>query len=504
LQDKGQYYEAWEPVSILIPEKPEKPLQQHKITGVCGCAVSPKATILQRTMLPTSTLIKKYNVAGPRYTSYPTALLLAPVSDLKGVETAIELAVEPGKDISIYIHLPFCRSLCWYCGCNKVITRKSSDADTYLDYLEKDFALAARRLPEGHRVTQLHLGGGTPTFLSPEQLMRLSLKLQEYFNFDPHAECSVEMDPRYVTNAQVQVLRGIGFNRASIGVQDLNPEVQQAIHRIQPFEQNRDVTRWLRKAGFKSVNMDLIYGLPMQTPERFANTIEQILSLRPERLAVYNYAHMPKLFPAQKLIEDDTLPKPDEKLEMLQFAIERLTKAGYVYIGMDHFALPGDELARARQDGTLQRNFQGYSTRAGTDTWAFGVSAISQIGPVMTQRHKDLDTYYEALDRGELPVTKMYRLTNDDAIRRDVIMQLMCGQKLVWSEVDRQYGIDSRAYFSREMERLHELVADGLVSRDSKGVNVTEAGRLFVRNIAMVFDAYLPENIEQRSYSRTI
>ena len=455
-------------------------------------------------MLPTSTLIKKYNVAGPRYTSYPTALLLGTVSSVSDVHAAIEKAVTPDKEISIYIHLPFCRSLCWYCGCNKVISRKSSDADTYLDYLEKDFALAASQLPPRHRVTQLHLGGGTPTFLSPEQLMRLNLKLQEYFNIDPNAECSVEMDPRYMTNSQVQVLRGIGFNRASIGVQDLNPEVQQAIHRIQPFEQNRDVTRWLRKAGFKSVNMDLIYGLPMQTPDRFANTIEQILTLRPERLAIYNYAHMPNLFPAQKLIPDDTLPKPDEKLQMLQFAIERLTKAGYVYIGMDHFALPTDELARARLDGTLQRNFQGYSTRAGTDTWAFGVSAISQIGPVMTQRHKNLEAYYESLDRNELPVTKMYTLTKDDVIRRDVIMQLMCGQKLLWSDIDKLYSIDSRTYFAPELDKLHEFTSDGLLSRDAKGIMVTEAGRLFVRNIAMVFDAYLPENIQQRSYSKTI
>lgn len=455
-------------------------------------------------MLSTSTLIKKYNVAGPRYTSYPTALLLGTVSSVSDVHVAIEKAVTPDKEISIYIHLPFCRSLCWYCGCNKVISRKSSDADTYLDYLEKDFALAASQLPPRHRVTQLHLGGGTPTFLSSEQLMTLNLKLQEYFNIDPNAECSVEMDPRYMTNSQVQVLRGIGFNRASIGVQDLNPEVQQAIHRIQPFEQNRDVTRWLRKAGFKSVNMDLIYGLPMQTPDRFTNTIEQILTLRPERLAIYNYAHMPNLFPAQKLIPDDTLPKPDEKLQMLQFAIERLTKAGYVYIGMDHFALPTDELARARLDGTLQRNFQGYSTRAGTDTWAFGVSAISQIGPVMTQRHKNLDAYYESLDRNELPVTKMYTLTKDDVIRRDVIMQLMCGQKLLWSDIDKLYNIDSRTYFTPELGKLHEFTSDGLLSQDSKGIIVTEAGRLFVRNIAMVFDAYLPENIQQRSYSKTI
>lgn len=455
-------------------------------------------------MLSTSTLIKKYNVAGPRYTSYPTALLLGTVSSVSDVHVAIEKAVTPDKEISIYIHLPFCRSLCWYCGCNKVISRKSSDADTYLDYLEKDFALAASQLPPRHRVTQLHLGGGTPTFLSSEQLMTLNLKLQEYFNIDPNAECSVEMDPRYMTNSQVQVLRGIGFNRASIGVQDLNPEVQQAIHRIQPFEQNRDVTRWLRKAGFKSVNMDLIYGLPMQTPDRFTNTIEQILTLRPERLAIYNYAHMPNLFPAQKLIPDDTLPKPDEKLQMLQFAIERLTKAGYVYIGMDHFALPTDELARARLDGTLQRNFQGYSTRAGTDTWAFGVSAISQIGPVMTQRHKNLDAYYESLDRNELPVTKMYTLTKDDVIRRDVIMQLMCGQKLLWSDIDKLYNIDSRTYFTPELGKLHEFTSDGLLSQDSKGIIVTEAGRLFVRNIAIVFDAYLPENIQQRSYSKTI
>jgi oxygen-independent coproporphyrinogen III oxidase len=455
-------------------------------------------------MIPTSSLIKKYNVPGPRYTSYPTALLLGPVPSVTEAEKTIASAVKPGRDISIYIHLPFCRALCWYCGCNKVITRNTNDASVYLEYLEKDFRLAARTLPADHRVTQLHLGGGTPTFLTPEQLMRLTLKLQEYFTIDPDAECSVEMDPRYMTTSQVQILRGIGYNRASIGVQDLNMEVQKAIHRIQPFEQNREVTRWLRQAGFQSVNMDLIYGLPHQTPERFANTIEQILTLRPERLAIYNYAHMPHLFPAQKLIHDESLPTPDQKLQMLQYSIERLTNAGYIYIGMDHFALPDDELAKARAEGTLQRNFQGYSTRAGTEMWAFGVSAISQIGPVMVQRHKDIKTYYASLDRDELPVSKIYKLTRDDIIRRDVIMELMCGQALRWAHIDERHGIDSRQYFQAEVARLGGMIQDGLVSVDEKGIYVSDSGRLFVRNIAMVFDAWLPENIELRSYSKTV
>jgi len=452
----------------------------------------------------TNSLIKKYNVAGPRYTSYPTALLLQPVTDSDVWREALKQQPPKQRDISVYVHLPFCRSLCWYCGCNKVISRTTADSARYLSYLEADFRQAAALLGPNHRVTQLHLGGGTPTFLTTEQLMKLSLLIQEYFNVAPDAECSVEMDPRYLTYSQIQVLRGVGFNRASIGVQDMDPEVQKAIHRIQPFEQNKQVTDWLREAGFHSINMDLIYGLPAQTPAKFADTVDKVLSLRPERLAVYNYAHIPDLFPAQRLIPDELLPTPDEKLAMLQFTIEHLQAEGYEYIGMDHFALPTDELAKARKNGTLQRNFQGYSTRAGTDTWAFGTSAISQIGGIMTQRHKDLDAYYAALDRGEMPVSKAYTLSDDDNLRRDVIMKLMCGLTLRWDDLDVDFGLNSRQYFATEREQLTELASDGLLVHDNFEIRITEKGRLFLRNIAMVFDAWLPKQSPTKSFSRTV
>lgn len=454
--------------------------------------------------MTTSKLISKYNRTGPRYTSYPTALLLEHVKDQQTVEQTLSWAAKSRKDISLYIHLPFCRSLCWYCGCNKVISRNSKDADTYLDYLQKDFERTRKFIPSRHSVTQVHLGGGTPTFLSPEQLMRLKLMMEEYFNLDPAAECSVEMDPRYLSKAQIQVLRGIGFNRASIGVQDLNEMVQKAIHRIQPYDLNKQVVKWLRDAEFTSINMDLIYGLPEQNLTRFADTLQKVVAMKPERLAIYNYAHLPDMFPSQRLIDEGKLPDAAEKIEMLTYTIDYLRSAGYVYIGMDHFALPTDELSVALQDGTLQRNFQGYSTRAGTETWAFGVSAISQIGPFMTQRHKLLEDYYKALDENRIPIQKSYLLNSDDLLRRDVIMKLMCGLQLKWEELDETYQIFSTEYFSEEIDALSELEADGLVICGEKGIVVTEKGRLFLRNIAMVFDAYLPKNASKGSYSKTI
>lgn len=451
-----------------------------------------------------SELISKYNRTGPRYTSYPTALLLEPVRDVQSVEQKLTWAAKSRKDISLYIHLPFCKSLCWYCGCNKVISRNSKDADIYLDYLEKDFALSKRFIPARHDVTQVHLGGGTPTFLSPEQLMRLKLLVEQHFNLNPLAECSVEMDPRYLTKAQIQVLRGIGFNRASIGVQDLNEEVQKAIHRIQPYDINKQVVKWLREAEFSSINMDLIYGLPEQNLERFADTLQKVVAMKPERLAIYNYAHLPDMFPSQRLINESSLPDATEKIKMLTYTIDYLRSAGYVYIGMDHFALPTDELSEALLDGSLQRNFQGYSTRAGTETWAFGVSAISQIGPYMTQRYKLLEDYYKSLDEDRIPIQKSYLLNSDDLLRRDVIMKLMCGLQLNWEDLDVKYQIYSTEYFAEEIEALSEMESDGLLINSDKGIIVTELGRLFLRNIAMIFDAYLPKNASKGSYSKTV
>lgn len=448
-------------------------------------------------------LVHKYNTSGPRYTSYPTALLLKPVSKLDQFYRELGMVSDTGKELSLYVHLPFCRSLCWYCGCNKVVTRDSRDADQYLEYLEKDFELTNPHLPSGRAVTQIHLGGGTPTFMSPEQLLRLKLLIQQYFDIQPDAECSVEMDPRHMSKAHVQMLRSIGFNRASIGVQDMNEEVQRAIHRVQPFELNQQAVDWLREAGFSSINMDLIYGLPAQTPERFAKTLDLVMELDPDRLAVYNYAHLPDQFPSQRLIPDELLPTSDQKLEMLEYAIEFLKRNGYDYIGMDHFAKPKDELSLALRQGTLQRNFQGYSTRRGTETWAFGVSAISQTGPIMWQRFKSLEEYYGSIDRGELPVYKSYTLSADDALRREVIMRLMCGVPLDWHDMDLEFGISTQVYFREELEKLDEFISDGLLQVDENGLIVTEKGRLFLRNIAMIFDAWLPSQ-KQRAYSKTI
>jgi oxygen-independent coproporphyrinogen-3 oxidase len=448
-------------------------------------------------------LIQKYNTSGPRYTSYPTALLLKPVSKLDRFYRELGMLSDTGKELSLYIHLPFCRSLCWYCGCNKVVTRDSRDADTYLEYLEKDFELTSPHLPAGRAVTQLHLGGGTPTFMSPEQLLRLKLLIQQYFDIQPNAECSVEMDPRHMSKAHVQMLRSIGFNRVSIGVQDMNEVVQRAIHRIQPFEMNQQAVEWLRDAGFSSINMDLIYGLPAQTPELFAKTLELVMELDPDRLAVYNYAHLPDHFPSQRLIPDALLPTADQKLEMLGYAIEYLQRNGYEYIGMDHFAKPKDDLTLALKHGTLQRNFQGYSTRRGTETWAFGVSAISQTGPVMWQRYKSLEEYYGAIECGEVPVHKSYTLTSDDTLRKEVIMRLMCGVPLDWHDLDLEFGISTQIYFRHELEKLDDFIEDGLLVCSEQGLMVTEKGRLFLRNIAMVFDAWLPDHTKQ-SYSKTI
>lgn len=447
-------------------------------------------------------LIEKYNVTGPRYTSYPTALLMQPIHD--PASWMLKLAEDRRNDtnISVYIHLPFCRSLCWYCGCNKIITRKSEDADIYLDYLEKDFALSAATLPSNHRVTQLHLGGGTPTFLSPSQLLRLSLLLHRHLNVAPDAECSVEMDPRNLTRAHVQVLRNMGFNRASIGVQDIDPQVQQAIHRIQPLEMNRQVVEWLREKGFESVNMDLIYGLPAQTPERFGKTVEEILKLRPDRLAIYNYAHMPERFPSQRLIPNDLLPGESDRLKMFGDTARTLIQEGYVHIGMDHFALPEDELSLSVTNGTLRRNFQGYSTQAGTNTIAFGISAISQTNRIMIQRHKSLKDYYKSLDNNELPFEKGFELDFSDRLRRDVIMQIMCGLQIDWDFIDRVYGVNSRLYFEDEIDQLMTMQEDGLISCDYNGFRVTSKGRYFVRNIAMAFDSYLGE--KQQRYSKTV
>lgn len=435
-------------------------------------------------------LIRKYDLPTPRYTSYPTAAQFRDYPDgaplLRHLDETNRDAATP---LSLYFHLPFCETLCWFCGCTTIITLNRRNSDAYLDYLEKEVALLAPRVHPGRRVVQLHYGGGTPTFFQAPQLRRLDAITRRHFTFAPDAELSVEIDPRRLAQEQVAALREGGFTRASLGVQDFNPRVQEAVHRIQPREVTEQAIRWLRAAGFTSLNLDLIYGLPYQTLATFRETLDQVLALGPDRLAVFSYAHVPWMKPAQKILERDAaLPSPEAKLEMLKLTIETLTTHGYVYIGMDHFARADDELARAQAAGTLQRNFQGYSTRAGVEIMAFGISSISQTPASYRQNTKSLDAYYAALDRGSLPVNRGLELTPADARRRTIIMRLMCDLRLDYAALSRDIGGEIATDYAAELARLRPLAADGLVAFDSDGLRVTESGRLFLRNIAACFD----------------
>lgn len=433
-------------------------------------------------------LIEKYNRPGPRYTSYPTALQFAEVPE--GSALLADCA-EDGAPLSLYFHLPFCESLCWFCACAKEITTNQERADLYLDYLEKELDLFMPHLGSNRPVEQIHYGGGSPSFLSPDQLIRVGRLWSDRFQIADDAEVSVEIDPRTLTPEKVEALAATGFRRASFGVQDVNPAVQKAIHRVQPSEMNRRTLGWLRDAGFHSVNVDLIYGLPLQTVESFKETLEEVLSYDPDRFAIFSYAHVPWVAPAQKILERSALPSPETKLSMLEHIIEQLTRAGYQYIGMDHFAKADDPLARAQREGSLHRNFQGYSTRAGREIAGFGMSSISQTKNTFRQNEKTLDTYYEALDAGRLPITRGYTLTAEDQIRRRTIMQLMCHGRLDYAAMGAELGIDFPAHFAREIASLDEMEADGLLRRSAAGIELLAPGWLLIRNIAMQFDAYL-------------
>lgn len=448
-------------------------------------------------------LARKYSVPGPRYTSYPPAPQFSEETSRELLAQRIVRNNETARDLSLYFHLPFCQTLCWFCGCTTVITSQQDQSATYLQYLEKELTLMERWLNPERKAAQLHFGGGTPTFLKPDEIRRLGDMIHQRFDFTDDIEAGVEVDPRRLTRDHVVALAEVGFNRVSLGVQDNNPQVQEAIHRIQPLEVTRQTVEWLREAGFKSVNIDLIYGLPHQTVSSFAETIDDVLALKPDRFAIFSYAHVPWIKPAQKILERGVLPSADEKLQLLKLSIERLTGAGYAYIGMDHFALEEDELAVAQRNKTLQRNFQGYSTRGGTDIYAFGMSSISQADDIYWQNLKELPAYYGALDEGRLPWAKGYVLTPDDLIRRPTIMRLMCDLGLDFAAMSRQLGVNFREYFARELESLADLEADGLLLQTDGGLAVTDIGRLFIRNIAMRFDAYLPKQTE-RKYSKTI
>ena len=449
-------------------------------------------------------LVKKYNVAGPRYTSYPPATKFTKA--LTWLELFEKIAVNnrSGRGLSLYFHIPFCETLCWFCGCTTVITSNHGHAKGYLDHLEKEVARMASLVDPKRKVVQLHWGGGSPTFLHPDEIRRLGQIIHKHFRFADDVEASVEIDPRRLSRDHILALREIGFNRASLGVQDFEPKVQDAIHRIQPRDMTQQVLDWSRELGFGSVNFDLIYGLPHQTAGSFNRTLDAVLEMQPDRLAVFSYAHVPWIKPAQKILEQKILPTPEVKLELLKTVIERLTDRNrYVYIGMDHFARPTDELVTAQHNKTLQRNFQGYSTRGNADIYAFGMSAISQIPDVYWQNEKELPAYYAALDNGSSPFPRSYMLTDEDKIRRETIMRVMCDLSLDFAPMSALFGIKFEKHFARELDALAPFEADGLVQRTPKGIEVTDTGRLFIRNIAMCFDNTLAP-VSERKFSKTI
>ena len=450
-------------------------------------------------------LIRKYSIPGPRYTSYPPATQFTADLPSLRLEDAIAADNASGSGpLSLYFHLPFCETRCWFCGCNTVITRRRDSATEYLDDLAREMKLIAARMDTSRPVAQIHLGGGTPTFFPPDQLRRLGALIRTHFlNVSPDVEFGVEVDPRRLSADHVLALREIGANRASLGVQDTNPRVQLAIHRHQPHRLNEQTMEWLRSTGFKSVNVDLIFGLPLQTADSFAATIDDVLGLNPDRLSVFSYAHVPWIKPAQKIFEDrDQLPTPDEKLAMFAVAHEKLTAAGYMDIGLDHFAKPDDELAVALREGTLHRNFQGYSTRSGASLYSFGISSISNTADTYRQNHKTLTDWRASLDAGQLPTERGLRLTDEDKRRREIIMRVMCDRRLNFAALSRKLGLDFAATYAREIASLDDLVADGLVVRTPAGFEVTPVGVPLLRVVAMRFDATLSAG--PRKHSRTI
>lgn len=450
-------------------------------------------------------LIRKYDRSGPRYTSYPTALQFHEnfsEADYRGWAQIGNVGLLP---LSLYVHIPFCDTVCYYCACNKIITRNRARASDYLGYLYREIARQGALFERQRPVRQLHWGGGTPTYISHREMANLMAALREHFQLLDHdqGEYSIEIDPRSVDGDTLALLRELGFNRVSFGVQDLDPRVQRAVNRWQPLEQNQAVIREARRLGYKSVSLDLIYGLPHQSVTSFAATLDGIIALSPDRLSVFNYAHLPAIFKTQRQIDESSLPGPEEKLAILGLVMERLGQAGYVYIGMDHFARPEDELARALEDGSLQRNFQGYSTHGDCDLVGLGASSISRLGDSYSQNHKDLDHYKAAIDASRLPLARGVDLGHDDLLRREVINQLICRFRLDRAAVEARFGIDFGDYFAEELETLSLMAEDGLLAMDAWGVDVLPRGRMLIRNICMVFDRYLQANAPGR-FSKAI
>jgi len=450
-------------------------------------------------------LIRRYDISGPRYTSYPTAPNFHSRFGENNYRSQALASNASGRDLSLYMHLPYCTSPCFYCGCLRLITRDRSKIESYLEYLLREMTLVAPLFARGRRVTQLHLGGGTPNLLNDEQLARLMSAVHRHFDVaaENDREFGIEVDPRTTTPAAVHVMAKLGFNRISLGVQDFDRSVQEAINRIQSIEETRAVIDAARESGFRSINCDLIYGLPRQHADSFQRTLDTVVELRPHRIAAYSYAHLPNLFKAQMQIARSDLPTPADKLALLGRTVETLVGAGYRYIGMDHFALPEDELSIAQENGTLHRNFQGYSTHADSDLIALGLSSISQIGDSYSQNAKDLDAYRLAIDSGRLPIVRGCELSRDDRLHRDAIGHLMCDAKLDMYAFAHEHDIAFRTYFAAALERLDPLIDDGLVTVDARYITITPRGRLLMRLVAMCFDAYLSADTALR-HSRAI
>lgn len=450
-------------------------------------------------------LIRKFDKSGPRYTSYPTA------DRFHGAFTEQSYLAHLGQrakntsnpPLSIYVHLPFCESLCYFCACNKIITKDHDRITEYLRYLDKEMALVAAHIGPDRKVVQLHLGGGTPTFLSHDELRQLMTLLRSHFDFLPDAELGVEIDPRTVHEGTLSLLAGLGFNRNSFGVQDFDPAVQQSVNRIQPREMVEKAVQESRRAGFESINADLIYGLPKQTLQSFDRTLDSLIRISPDRIALYNYAHLPKRFKAQRLIVEAELPSAEQRLQIFLMSMRRLLEAGYVYIGLDHFAKPDDELNKARLNSSLHRNFQGYTTRAECDLIGFGVSAIGKVGNSYSQSVRTVSAYYQHLDAGRLPIEKGFELSTDDVMRRQIIMTLMCSAPVEFEAINDVYGIDFKSYFAQEISRLKEYEDAGLITIDPDAIRITAKGRFFVRASGMVFDKYLNQPTTS-TYSKLI
>jgi oxygen-independent coproporphyrinogen-3 oxidase len=454
-------------------------------------------------------LLARYDVTGPRYTSYPTAPSFREDFGEASYRACARASNEDPipRPLSLYVHVPFCESPCFYCGCTRIITRDHGNAAPYLDHLEREIALQAALFDPDRAVVQLHLGGGTPNFLHADELSRLMVALATRFHLEPGEgrDYSIELDPRHAPAALVRRLVELGFNRVSLGVQDFDPDVQQAINRMQPLSQTQEAVAAARAVGVQSVNLDLIYGLPRQHPESFARTLESVVAIRPERIALYAYAHLPQRFKAQRQIAAGELPSPAIKLALLGMAIRAFTEAGYRYIGMDHFALPDDPLARAQDAGTLQRNFQGYSTHGQCDLVGLGVSAISHVGDCYAQNLRDLPGYYAALEASRLPIARGIVVEAEDLLRAELIQAVMCRNRIDFAAVEQRFGIRFEQHLAPELVALRALERDGLVELDAHGVTVTPRGRLLLRVVAMVFDqSFLRPTPQVRAFSRVI